>query len=59
MLQVIKLIHIRFTTVAQRGAEHDKHSVVLGEENTLIEMLEGFSLVLTELVWSVAEMAVS
>jgi hypothetical protein len=46
-------------TVAQRGVEQDKHSVVLGKENTLIEILEQVSLVLTKLVWSVADVAVS
>lgn len=49
--KAIKPIHIIFMIAAQRDVEHDRHSVVLGEENTLIEMLEGFSLVLTELVW--------
>ena len=58
-LKVIKAIHIRFMMIAQRGVEHDKRSVVLGEENTLIEILEQVSLVLTKLVWSVADVAVS
>jgi hypothetical protein len=39
-LKVIKAIHIRFMMIAQRGVEHDKRSVVLGEENTLIETLQ-------------------
>lgn len=39
-LKVIKAIHIRFMMIAQRGVEHDKRSVALGEENTLIETLQ-------------------
>ena len=38
-LKVIKPTHITFMIAAQRGVEHDKHSVVLGEENTLIKTL--------------------
>ena len=51
-LKVIKAIHIKFMTVAQRGAEHDKHSVVLGEENTLIETLQQVGFVSWNPVWS-------
>ena len=51
-LKVIKAIHIKFMTVAQRGAEPDKHSVVLGEENTLIETLQQVGFVSWNPVWS-------
>ena len=37
--KAIKPIHIIFMIAAQRDVEHDRHSVVLGEENTLIETL--------------------
>ena len=47
-LKVINLIHIRFMIAAQRGVKHDKHSVVLGEENTLIETSQQVGVCLME-----------
>tara|TARA_A100001201_G_scaffold136396_1_gene125393 strand:+ start:1106 stop:1297 length:192 start_codon:yes stop_codon:yes gene_type:complete len=46
--KAIKPIHIIFMIAAQRDVEHDRHSVVLGEENTLIETSQQVGVCLME-----------